>query len=379
MEVVAAQTASPKPAVQVRPEILRHLPVIQPPPKIHRLFTHSSSKSFRACNYQYYVQYVLGYRPVRPGKALLFGTLIHACLEAYWKARKAGRPAPLEDALAVLVAQKDIDPFDRARARVMLVAYAVVWDTQKCSVVDVEVQFKHDLLNPRTMQPSPIFYRAGKIDLLLEIPDKGLAIVEHKTSSEDVGYGSDYRARLTLDEQVSAYYAGAKALGYKPNFVIYDVLKKFAEKPYEATLEEKRRFVTDKKTKERRLDARQHERDETPEEFCQRLANEVAQDPTNHIERILIYRLQKERVKSAVTVWMQAQIMEHALERGLFPQNSDACFKNRCAFIPHCYQGTPLTDEKMYRKIETLHPELEEDQSEQVDSETNTNVGDAKS
>lgn len=337
-------------------KIVHRLPVVAQPPKT-MLYTHSASKSFRSCPYQYYVQYVLGYRPNRPSKALEFGTLIHACLEAYWRGRKAGIAAPLEKALAVLQ-KSEMDTFEKVKARVMLVSYAVIWDMVPCEVVDVERQFQHPLLDPETMTPHTRFVRAGKIDLLLSVTGKGRAVVEHKTSSEEVGPGSDYRARLTLDEQVSFYWTGAVNTGFQPDFIIYDILKKFRESPHEATDEEKRVFVMDKKTKELRLKATQRDRSETPDEFAQRLATVVGKDPNRFIERVHIYRMKKERIKSAVTVWKQAQLMEYSLSSGVFPQNSDACFKSRCAFIPHCYHGTPLTDPVAFKKLDSVHPEL---------------------
>lgn len=336
-----------------------------------RLFTHSSSKAFRACNYMYWCMYVAGHRPVKSGNALVFGTLIHKCLEAYWLARKAGIAAPASRALAELAAERDIDPYERVRAKLMLITYALIWDTVKCTVVDVECEFQHPLLDPKTMAASRVYRRAGKIDLVIQmhdVPEGNHTIVEHKTSAEEIGVGSDYRARLTLDEQVSFYYAGAKALGYKPNEVIYDVLKKFREQPHMATPEDKREYVVDKKTKQRRLRANQRDRDETPEEYGRRLSEMVAKDPEKYIVRISVHRMQRERLKSALNVWQQSKLMEFALENECFPKNSDSCFKNRCSFITHCYHGTPLTDEKVFRKSEVMHPELDKEQGQEEES-----------
>lgn len=352
-------------------------PSITKPPVAHGKklrYTHSSSKTYRACNYQYLVQYVWGYRTVKPAKALVFGTLIHLCLEAYWNARKAKHEAPAKEALAVLDAARDIDPYERVRARVMLITYAMIWDRIPCEVLGVELQFQHSLLDPRTMKASTVYERAGKIDLILRMPD-GIAVTEHKTSSEDVGPGSDYRTRLTLDEQVSFYYAGAKSLGFNPDYVIYDVLKKFTEKPRLATPVEKRILVVDKKTKEKRLKATQRLTDETPQEYGRRLADAAIKDPEKYIHRVKIVRMQQERIKFALNVWQQSRLMETSIEQDLWPKNSDVCFKNRCSLIPHCYQGARLDDEKLFVKLDTLHPELEpEEEEESVDGAAGTAV-----
>lgn len=342
-----------------------------------RLYTHSSSKSFRACMYQYYVLYILGYRSVKTAMALFFGTLIHGALEAYWLARKANQQAdrttasapdgstivridPLEAALAAI--PNNINPFDRAKARVMVTAYAAVWNQVNCEVIAVEAKFVTPLLDPTTMKASEYFDRAGKIDLVIKLEDGRIAVVEHKTSALDVGPGSDYRRRLALDEQVSFYYAGAISLGFKPDTIIYDVLKKFREKPKLATPDDKRVMVTDRKTKERRLKSGQRENNETPDEFERRLATEVAKDPEKYIERIGIQRLPHERKKFALEVWNQSRLMVYALDNGLFPKNSDACFKYGvpCSLASHCYENVPLADTTTFRKLGDLHPELQE-------------------
>jgi hypothetical protein len=347
-------------------------PLVAPGKKL--LYTHSSSKSYRTCNYQYLVQYVWGYRTVKQAKALVFGTLIHKCLEAYWLARKAKQAEPIHAAMAVLVqASVDMDPYERMRVKVMLITYAVVWSFIECEVLGVELQFRHSLLNPQDLKASEIFERSGKIDLILRI-GTDVVVVEHKTSSEDVGPGSDYRTRLTLDEQVSFYYAGAKALGFKPDYVIYDILKKFTEKPRLATPVDKREYVTDKKTKQTRLRANQRLTDETPQEYGKRLADAATPDPEQYIHRVKIVRMQKERIKFALNVWQQSRLMETSLAQGLWPKNSDACFKNRCSLIPHCYQGARLEDDKLFTKLDMLHPELEPEEEEEVDAASTTAV-----
>ncbi len=325
-----------------------------------RLFTASACAAFKACDYQYDLLYVKGYRPLHTPKALVFGTLIHKALERYWNARKDGEVDPCGLALATV--SDEIDRFDRARARVMIVAYAAVWGTVKCDVLAVEAKFIAPLIHPDTRQISDRYQRAGKIDVIIKLADKRIAVVEHKTSAMDVSQGSDYRAQLTIDEQVSFYYAGAISIGFRPDVVIYDVLKKFDEKPRVATPIEKRIYVTDRKTKEKRLKATQRDRDETAEEYERRLATAVAKDPSAHIERAEIVRLPAERKRFALHVWNDAQKMAHVIDKNLFTPNSKSCFRygSPCGFVPHCLENAPLNDPLKFKKLKDVHPELED-------------------
>ncbi len=351
-----------------------------------RLYTHSSSKTFRACQYQYFVSYILGIRPKKTAKPLSFGTLIHLCLEVYWLTRKVNETStehidPLSMALLELEKRKkeqqNIDEFDVARAQVMLIAYASVWDHTECQVLAVEAKFLTPLFNPATMEPSKRFNRSGKIDLIIRLLEKDqppmITVVEHKTSAANVMAGSDYQRRLTLDEQISFYYQGARHIGFPPDQVIYDVLKKFKIKPLKATSKDKLRYKKPKKGHEAepQLYAGQRLVDETVEQYQERLTEMVKKDPQAFIERIKIVRLPYERKRFAMEVWKQSRLMEHALDEDLFPRNSDACFRfgSPCSYVQHCLENTPLDDPKVYYKLGDVHPELEDKDEDEDEAE----------
>lgn len=346
-----------------------------------RLYTHSSAKAFKACLLLYWIKYILGYRPVKTSKPLAFGTLIHHCLEAYWRCRAKSPEeqgiGPLAEALKTLhekAGEANLTPYELVRAIVMINAYAAVWDQVVCKVLAVEAKFTTALLHPDTRVESKRFLRSGKIDLILQMEDGSVVVVEHKTSAADISAGSPYRVRLSLDEQVSFYYAGAISLGFRPQYIIYDVLRKFREAPKLATPTEKRIMVKDRKTKEMRLKANQRDKDETTDEYGRRLSETVAKDPEAYIVRIKLQRLPNERKKFALEVWNHARIMAFAIDEGIFPRNSDSCFRfgSPCDMVPHCYQGVPLENPNVFRKLDELHPELIEDEEEENEGSTAT-------
>lgn len=337
------------------------------------LYTYSSGRVFRECGYKYWIAVLRGIKPVTPAGTLWFGTIIHIALETYWKARQQGLADPIGRALATL-SLREIDPYVRARARVILVTYGAVWDQVECTVLAVEGKFEGPLFHPQTLQRSDRFVRSGKIDLILRMPDGSISVVEHKTTSMDVSPGSSYRARLALDEQISFYYAGAQMLGFKPNRVIYDVLRKINRKPKKASTKPPV-MVRDKKTKQMRPKANYRAVDETADEFEKRLTEIAVLAPDQWIVRIPIVRTIEERKRFGLNVWKQTQMMIHAIDNDLFSQNSDSCFRMGapCGYVKHCMEGTPLSDPIHFRTSvgheELIEQEIETEQDEPGDDD----------
>ncbi len=335
------------------------------------LYTHSASADFRACRYKYALSNRCGVRGRVPAYPLRLGTLVHGSLEPMWLARMAGKSwdEAYEAGRSVIDAPNiGFDDFERARLRVTLSVDVEIWRTVDCHVLAVEAKFVAPMYHPERRGRDgkliihPRFQRAGKIDLILRLGDGRIAVVEHKTSAADIEPGSDYRRKLTLDAQVSQYYAGAISLGFKPDVVIYHVLRKFDEKPRKMTPVDKRIYVTDKKTKVKRLKSGQREHDETPDEYEARLAAVAAADPNACVERIEIHRLPKERQRYALQVWQQADDMAHAIDADLMYQNPDSCLRygSPCEYLPHCAEGARLDDPIHFRKV-GAHVELAEE------------------
>lgn len=317
------------------------------------LLTASRMKSFRSCARQHYYAFVLGRRPINESPALAFGTAVHAALEAWWDVSCQRGGGALEAALSALPA--DMDPFARARAEAMLVGYDVAWRDRGFEALAIEKQFTIPLLNPDTGARSRTWELAGKVDVIARGPDGRLWVIEHKTSSEDIGAGGAYRARLTLDGQVSQYIEGANALGYPVAGVIYDVLRKPTIDPLKATPIESRKYK-----KDGTLYAAQRERDESPEEYRDRCIESLGASPDRHFAQIEVVRLDADRDEYAFDVWQLGELMRESERTGRAPRNGDACFRysgSPCPYLPVCQNRASIHDDHAYRST-GANPEL---------------------
>jgi hypothetical protein len=315
------------------------------------LLTNSRLKSFRTCARKHFYEYVQGYRSVADAAALAFGTLTHTCLEAYWIARQIGGRSETWLGVALDTIPADCDPFTVARLRPMLIGYAESWASFECEVLAVEREFRLPLINPRSGCPSRTWVLAGKLDLVLRLPDGRIAVVDHKTSSESIEVGSDYRRRLTMDGQLSQYWRGCESLGWPVDVAIWDVLGKPALKPAKAT-------ASPKYKADGSLYANMRAADETADEFEIRIAEAIAADPARYFARIEVQRLETEREQYDANVWHLATVMREAKEYGADIYNPDACLRPRCQFIEVCEGTSSLDDTTKYRRVERVNEEL---------------------
>jgi hypothetical protein len=309
-----------------------------------QILTNSRLKSFRACQRRHRYAYTLGYRPVRTSEALAFGTAMHKALECYWTWR-SGLGVVIDVQAEASSAFDSLDLFARSRARALFSGYTAAWHSDRLTVLAVERQFSLPLINPETGAKSRTWQLGGKLDLLARLADGRIAIIEHKTTSEDAAEGSTYRERLTLDGQVSQYFEGADSLAQQYGFercdvVLYDVLTKPALRPLKATL---RRPI-----------------DETPEEYELRCMEAIAADPSRYYHRAEVVRLESERDEYQFDVWQLADAIRNSERTEKAPRNPDSCFQygRPCEFWPVCSGRASLDDPGMYRKAENVNEEL---------------------
>jgi hypothetical protein len=256
------------------------------------------------------------------------------------------------------VAANETDRYELMKAEAMLVGYDARWNDAMSgyTVLAVEAEFRTALVNPMTRAASRTWRLAGKLDVVLhENATRRDGFMEHKSATGDVGPGSDYVKRLKLDGQVSIYFDGARALGLEPQFCLYDVLAKPAQRPLRATPPESRRY-----TKAGKLDARQREQDETPEEYFARVAAAIAEDPGAYYQRAEVVRLEAEISEAAFDVWQIGRQLREAEIAGRYPRNPDACVRygQTCPFFDVCCGTASLDDPARFRRTSRLHPEL---------------------
>lgn len=204
---------------------------------------------------------------------------------------------------------------------------------ERYETVGVEVEFAAPLLDPDTMIESDDWYLRGKIDALaIDHATGELLIVEHKTSSADISPGSDYWRRLRLDSQISMYYDGARALGYEPTGIVYDVLAKPNLRLGGPT--------------KKRAQA------ETLEEFRERFSATIAENPNAIYARSRLVRFDAEIDEARRDVWATARQLDQAMRLGEHPRNPGACSKygTMCEFFPVCSGEATLDDTTLFAR-----------------------------
>jgi hypothetical protein len=335
--------------------------------------TASRLSCARTCQRKYYFEYQLGVRPVGRSRALAFGTAIHEGLAAWWYFYLADENERIERMLAafrVSAIQEELDPFDAAMGEELLIGYHFRWKDEPWETVAVEVEFDIHLRNPTTGYPSRTFKQRGKVDVVAKhLPSGRIKVVEHKTAASDISAGSDYWKRLTLDGQVTLYVDGARSLD--PSFididtVTYDVIKKPSLMPAKATPVEERKY-TQKASKlgdgtvrpTGSLYAGQREEDETVGEFRSRIAMAIAENPDGMYRRGDVTRLEEDLDEFRFDIWQIAEQIRESHNVGRYPRNFDACWRyGICPYFPVCTNETSIEDPTLYRKLETVHPEL---------------------
>jgi hypothetical protein len=359
-----------------------------PPVEAKRLplITNSAAKTFRLCQRLFQLRYVLGYRPVADAAALRFGTTAHAGLEAWTQLDGAYGDERLATMLAAVQPPPgaEVDPIAQVVIEELLRGYHYRWIDEPVRTVFVEKQFDAELVNPATGAASRTYRLGGKIDGGVEVLAPlscGAAageslLLEHKTTSDDIGLGSSYWQRLRIDSQVSTYFVGAESFGFKAAGCLYDVIRKPAMRPASVPLtdEDGVKIVLDavgarvrtkdgKKWRESGSTADGYTlqtRPETPEEFRARLRADIAENPDRYYQRGFVVRLEEELRDGMFDTWQTARLIREAELANRYPRNPDACvrYSRPCDFFGVCTGAASLEDPMKFRRADTAHEEL---------------------
>jgi len=341
--------------------------------------TSTRLASLRRCQRQHYYRYELGLSRVREGDALRLGSAFHAGLEA----RNRGLDADLAVAqVAVAYDERPVwaDPWqwevERETVRHLLAGYFWRYAADELEFLGVEQAFEIPLVNPATGQASPSFVVAGKIDGIVRLPDGRLAVLEYKTSGEDISSDSDYWLRLRCDPQISLYVIAARALGFDVTTVLYDVTRKPTIKPVQVPLldddghkvvlnaEGERVFTAagkPRQTGDSKLGYVLQSRPESPVEYGERLLADIGERPEFYFQRREVPRLEDELAQFQVELWQQAEQLEETQRHSRWFRNvgkmtCDYCqFANLCLNSIHVEPGIAPSGFEILRDV---HPEL---------------------
>jgi hypothetical protein len=278
---------------------------------------------------------------------------------------------------AAVNALKSSDEFALQKARAILLVYDEVWRKKiedNFVVVDVEKEFRFDLLNPDTSGKSRSFVEGGKFDVLVRRKDRNaLVVIEHKTAADDISEGSDYWDRLRMDTQVSKYFLAATQMGEEVEGVLYDAVKKTAHRPKDIPelCDDGKKIVLDSngdrvflKNGEPRQTADEEKgwklksRPETPYEYGCRIHAIYKENANDLFKSQMIYRSDTDTLEYMRDAFALTQQIIYARSKNLWPRNPGACMEfGRCEYFDLCC-GRASVDGIRYKETNVFNPEL---------------------
>ena len=315
------------------------------------LITISRLRADQTCSRLHWFKYVQGFRPVHLSEPLRFGIAAHDAIERWWMG---------EDIVKITDSIEGKDEYLVAKLKATIINYPLLWpDRDAWEVVGVEVPFKTPLINPSTMNKSRTYMLAGKIDLILRNKKTGdIFPVEHKTTVIDFSTeDQDYWTKLQMDHQITAYWMGCQALGHDVRGMIYDVLKRPAQRPLKATPKDKRIY----RKKDGGLYKGQREIDESVLGHFERIAEWINDNPGKARARKVIPRVEGQLKEGLQDIWDHSKRILLAEKDGLWPRNPNACHQfHTCSFWDCCAYGVQPAHDSRFEQLNFVHPELEE-------------------
>lgn len=253
-----------------------------------------------------------------------------------------------------------------ARVRALMVGYDARWGkAPEWRPLDVERLYESDLWNPQTGRRSRTFTLAGIVDLLAETVD-GLAVIDHKTTSDDISDpNSDYWRQLTVEGQLSHYFLLLWLNGMKPACGIWDVVRKPQIAPRQITKAEQKEFaVTGRwfgfELPDEIAPALGTGRETLPMYEARLIDDCTNQRPGHYFQRRVVPRLDAEVHEYAGELWDHGQDLVQVRATGRHVRNSGGClmYGGACKFLGIC-SGHDTAESDRWRKREWVHNEIE--------------------
>jgi hypothetical protein len=308
-------------------------------PSLPLVITQSAVGAYLTCPRKYWWSYENQIRKIAVGSALSLGTTYHNLLE------QVNIGKSIDDAIAITRANPSASDFDRTIAECL--AYGWAWrytNDPAGKIISAEKTFEW---KPKSKARWSV---AGKIDAIVELPDGRTAVVEYKTTGDNIEPQSDYWRRLLIDRQVSWYVLGARSLGYEVDTVIYDVARKPGLKP---------KLLKGEKTTN--PDGTPGKR-ESLGEYAQRLCEDILSRPEHYYARQEIPRVQHDLDESREEMEMLAHMIRASRNANRWPRNTNACVVfGKCPYFDPCSighdpqtAGTPAG----FKRVDDVNAEL---------------------
>lgn len=362
-------------------------------PQIHgsNLLTHSRMSCFKQCPRKHYYRYEIGLRKSDDAKPLRMGSAVHLGLDM--RAQGFSIDETVDTAVAGYAEVPAWAAHDEQKVHEWLVERATVdsllrgyfwyWENAQippelhvAEIVESEKSFDLPIRNPETGAASTVFRVGGKRDKIVKLGDGRLAVMEHKTTGDDIGPESDYWKRLRLDQQISLYVVAAREQGHDVATVLYDVIRKPSISPrqipmldadgFKIVLDHAGQRVMTKDGKKPRESADTAQgwtlqtRVESPDEFGKRLMLDIADRPEFYYQRREIPRLESDLEEFRHELWQQQQAIRESGRNRRHFRNTAACISPfRCEYLDMCGGSIDLDNVPAgFAFVTELHPEL---------------------
>lgn len=352
---------------------------------LNERITNSQLTCAGTCLRKHQIAYLHGIRPASDAAPLRFGKIWHDGLDRRAKA------VPLETNLALVRSAYELTrtgtpdrdaalAYECETVCVLLALYDWRWAEMDAGItVDAsEEAFEVPILNPATGRASRTFVYAGKVDRRIRLSDGRAAVMENKTTSDDLSPESDYWKRLRVDTQIARYVLAARHLGHPIDTVLYDVTRKPGMRPGSVPLTDETglRIVLDANGERvRTKDGKKwretgdtgagyvlQSRPETPDEWAGRLHAAVSASPDSYFARREIPRTNADLAEAQRDLWDHAQVLHACDVDHRWPRNSSACIGfGRCAYLDLCSTNWTPDDGNVppgFVRLEDPHAEL---------------------
>jgi len=317
-----------------------------------KLLTNSSMTCAKTCLRMYWLKYVKGLYKQREETPLFVGSMFHVGMEN-------GKVPDFQDPPSYITEEDETYKYNcmQALARGMVKAYLEYWADDTTEIIETEQEFYQPIFNPETNGITPNFKVAGKIDKIVKLPTRknALALMEHKTTSDDITPGSAYWRKLLMDQQISLYFMAAQSAGYDVKYILYDVTRRPDLKPKMLAVLDKdgKKIVNDengnrvynKDGKKPRQTAGEGltmvKEPETVAAYEKRVYTDMMERPEYYFCRQDIPRLASDFTEFQYELWQQQKMLQECHKNGYFFKNTGACFKwnKPCEYFDICTEG----------------------------------------
>lgn len=312
----------------------------------------SSLRTLRQCRRLYYYRYVCRLTKDADATPLRMGAVWHLAMQA----RNNG--VSCEDAVQAVhehyvecacpdhLPQHDWD-VERETMKALVAGYCEHYAEDDVIVGESEVEFERSIRNPETGAPSPIYYRLGYVDGKAEL-DGSPVIVEYKLVGQNIEEDLWWQT-LRYDPQITSY-----AHAFEINNILYDATRKPTISPKQIPILDADGFKIVQNASGERVFKKNGEprqsgstKDgfvllteiETPEQWAERLAEDISSRPEYYYQRREIPRLHDDLKEYEYDLWQQIHVLREAEKTGWWYREVDRFRCKNCEMVGLCFSG----------------------------------------